>query len=37
MLVGAEQGEKKRHKKGLSGHARPKITKMPLGVRASDA
>jgi len=37
MLDAAEQGEKKCHKKGLSGHALPKIIKMPLGVRASNA
>jgi len=37
MLDAAEQREKKRHKTSLSGHALQKITKMPLGVRASDA
>ena len=30
MLYAAEQGEKKRHKTSLSGHALLKITKIPL-------
>jgi len=37
MLDAAEQGEKQCDTKGLSGHVLLKITKMPLGVRASGA
>jgi len=37
MVGAAEQGEKERHKTSHSGHALLKITKMPLGVRASYA